>query len=52
MTLGTLAQKAPRGLSIFVIMCAVIITSLLYVLQKSEAIGNNLVSIDGVYTVE
>jgi len=52
MNLGTLRQKASNTLTVFVLMCAVVIVSLLYVVQKSEELGNNLVYAQGIYELE
>ena len=42
MYIGSIKQKANPVLVVFVFICILITTELLYVLQKSEAVVNNL----------
>ncbi len=48
MEFGNLNQKAPLGLVYFVFGCIIIVTALLYVMQKSEAVAEHLVPADKI----
>ena len=43
MEIGNVKQKASRTMVFFVFSCIIITTGLLYVMQKSEAVAENLV---------
>lgn len=44
MIIGNVKTKAPRALSLFVLICSVVTVGLLFIMQKSEATGEVLSS--------
>ncbi len=49
---GSFKQKASPLLVLFVFGCIIITTGLLYIMQKSVAIGNNYSTASGITSVE